>query len=160
MLTPSNRPIAVQFASMNRIRSHFMRATVFLFALFAPVVVFAHPGGVDANGGHSDRKTGIYHYHRGTNALVQSPSVQTNPALSVIPLQSESAAPVSSSGDIQEKRIEMEAGAAEYQEKPDASSSVSALSNVPWWAYLVVIGCGYGLLELASYYYQKQRGRR
>lgn len=24
----------------------------------------AHPGGLDANGGHYDRKTGEYHYHR------------------------------------------------------------------------------------------------
>ncbi len=150
---------------MNRIRRPFMRTTVFLFAFFATLVVFAHPGGVDANGGHIDRKTGVYHYHRGTNAPtgnapVQTPSVQTNPALSVTPLQSESAAAVSSSGDVEEKRIEMEAGAAEFQEQPDANRPVSALSNVPWWAYLLVIGCGYGVWELASYYYQKKRGRR
>lgn len=24
----------------------------------------AHPGGLDANGGHYNRKTGEYHYHR------------------------------------------------------------------------------------------------
>ena len=26
--------------------------------------VGAHPGGLDANGGHYNRKTGEYHYHR------------------------------------------------------------------------------------------------
>lgn len=29
-----------------------------------PVVLFAHPGGVDDAGGHVNRKTGIYHFHR------------------------------------------------------------------------------------------------
>ena len=29
------------------------------------VVVFAHPGRTDSNGGHYDRSTGEYHYHHG-----------------------------------------------------------------------------------------------
>ena len=28
------------------------------------VEVHAHPGGLDANGGHTNRKTGEYHYHQ------------------------------------------------------------------------------------------------
>ena len=31
-------------------------------ALILPLA--AHPGGLDANGGHNDRKNGGYHYHR------------------------------------------------------------------------------------------------
>ena len=29
-----------------------------------PSLVFSHGGGLDANGGHWDRKAGTYHYHR------------------------------------------------------------------------------------------------
>lgn len=29
--------------------------------------VFAHPGSLDSNGGHWDRKSGTYHFHKGTN---------------------------------------------------------------------------------------------
>lgn len=40
-----------------------------VFSLIFVVVSFlaasdAHPGGLDANGGHYNRKTGEYHYHR------------------------------------------------------------------------------------------------
>ena len=29
---------------------------------------WAHGGGLDQNGGHFDRKTGLYHFHRGPSA--------------------------------------------------------------------------------------------
>ena len=32
-------------------------------------MAFAHPGKLDANGGHYDKETGEYHYHKGPNAL-------------------------------------------------------------------------------------------
>ena len=40
-----------------------------LFSLILAVISLtsfseAHPGGLDANGGHYNRKTGEYHYHR------------------------------------------------------------------------------------------------
>ena len=31
----------------------------------ATVALFGHGGGLDANGGHNDRKAGNYHFHRG-----------------------------------------------------------------------------------------------
>lgn len=34
-----------------------------LFFLFCPGYIYAHPGGLDRNGGHHDSKTGGYHYH-------------------------------------------------------------------------------------------------
>lgn len=37
--------------------------SVLLITLIIPV--FAHPGSLDANGGHYDRSTGEYHYHHG-----------------------------------------------------------------------------------------------
>lgn len=40
---------------------------VLLLLVFASVAL-GHPGGLDANGGHTNRKTGEYHYHRGPNA--------------------------------------------------------------------------------------------
>ena len=33
-----------------------------------PGVSFAHSGGLDSKGGHYNRKTGEYHYHRGGGA--------------------------------------------------------------------------------------------
>ncbi len=40
--------------------------SVLLITLIIPV--FAHPGSLDANGGHYDRSTGEYHYHHGYSA--------------------------------------------------------------------------------------------
>jgi len=71
-----------------------MKPALFLLALFAALAASAHPGGLDAKGGHTDHKTGIYHYHRGTKA----PSgITTN------------ASPV----DVETNQIEMESGAVE-----------------------------------------------
>lgn len=39
--------------------------SLFLLLLAVPLVVFAHSGGTDANGGHYDSSTGEYHYHHG-----------------------------------------------------------------------------------------------
>lgn len=35
------------------------------FVLAAAAAVIAHPGGLDSQGGHYDRRTGLYHLHRG-----------------------------------------------------------------------------------------------
>lgn len=37
--------------------------SIMLLSLIVPV--FAHPGSLDANGGHYNKKTGEYHYHHG-----------------------------------------------------------------------------------------------
>lgn len=39
-----------------------------LAALLTPTLAAAHGGGLDANGCHTDRKTGIYHCHRAGSA--------------------------------------------------------------------------------------------
>lgn len=36
-----------------------------LIVYFVPAVTFGHSGRTDANGGHTNRKTGEYHYHNG-----------------------------------------------------------------------------------------------
>ncbi|QEO24847.1 excalibur calcium-binding domain-containing protein [Xanthomonas translucens pv. undulosa] len=36
-----------------------------LITLLAPTLAFAHPGGLNAEGCHNNRKTGEYHCHRG-----------------------------------------------------------------------------------------------
>ena len=47
----------------------------FIFALAVVLIISlaaissAHPGKLDANGGHYDKETGEYHYHKGPNAL-------------------------------------------------------------------------------------------
>ena len=46
-----------------------------IFSLYAVLIgvflssgtAFAHSGGLDSKGGHYNRKTGEYHYHRGVN---------------------------------------------------------------------------------------------
>ena len=40
----------------------------FVLCLCLSVIVFAHPGGTDSTGGHTDRSTGEYHYHHGYSA--------------------------------------------------------------------------------------------
>ena len=49
---------------------------VLLVLVFASMSC-AHPGRLDANGGHVDKNTGEYHYHRGPNAL-QSLEIRRN----------------------------------------------------------------------------------
>ncbi len=49
---------------------------VLLVLVFASMSC-AHPGKLDANGGHVDKATGEYHYHRGPNAL-QSLEIRRN----------------------------------------------------------------------------------
>lgn len=41
---------------------------VFVLCLLLSVVVSAHPGGTDSQGGHIDHSTGKYHYHHGYSA--------------------------------------------------------------------------------------------
>lgn len=53
----------------------FSLALVLILALVS--VSFAHPGKLDSNGGHIDKETGEYHYHKGPNAL-QSLEVRRN----------------------------------------------------------------------------------
>lgn len=38
---------------------------VLAFCLSLSFVVYAHPGGTDSNGGHTNHSTGEYHYHHG-----------------------------------------------------------------------------------------------
>ena len=42
-----------------------MKVFSLIFAVISLITFSdANPGGLDANGGHYDRKTGEYHYHR------------------------------------------------------------------------------------------------
>lgn len=55
------------------------RSYILLFTLFLlfTVSAFAHPGSLDENGGHYNRKTGEYHYHSGENTQY-NPSNSSN----------------------------------------------------------------------------------
>ena len=50
-----------------------MRKSIFIIALILVLAMSltasAHPGKLDKNGGHIDKETGEYHYHKGPNAL-------------------------------------------------------------------------------------------
>ena len=50
---------------------NFKRVLIFslVIALALGAAALAHPGKLDANGGHVDKETGEYHYHKGPNAL-------------------------------------------------------------------------------------------
>ncbi len=56
-----------------------MRCPRPLLFLTLVVPVVAHPGGLDANGGHHDRKNGGYHYHR-TPPAKSAPAPAAAPA--------------------------------------------------------------------------------
>ncbi|MFN3714186.1 MAG: YHYH domain-containing protein [Alcanivoracaceae bacterium] len=44
--------------------SRYLTMRIAILLLFFPLLSFAHPGGVDSHGGHTDRRTGEYHCHR------------------------------------------------------------------------------------------------
>lgn len=46
-------------------KSYICIALILLILCIVTVLVFAHGGRTDANGGHYDRSTGEYHYHHG-----------------------------------------------------------------------------------------------
>lgn len=132
-----------------------MRPTVILFLLFTVSGAVAHPGGLDANGGHTDRANGIYHYHRKTNAQPGTVS-----GSQTVPLQDQSTNPVSLSSDIETNLVETETGSTELPTIDAEARLVSIPRRLPWWVYLVGLGCGYGVWEIFSYYYQKKKGTR
>ena len=49
-----------------KINSRVLAVLLLISVLFAYDLGYAHPGRTDANGGHTDRKTGKYHYHGGS----------------------------------------------------------------------------------------------
>ena len=49
--------------------------TICIIILLIPLAVMAHPGSLDSNGGHHDRKTGEYHYHSGIHKYGTASSV-------------------------------------------------------------------------------------
>ena len=51
--------------------------TICITILLIPLTVMAHPGSLDSNGGHHDRKTGEYHYHSGIHKYGTSLSSTT-----------------------------------------------------------------------------------
>ncbi|MBQ7560002.1 MAG: thermonuclease family protein [Synergistaceae bacterium] len=59
------------------LKRKFIFALAFVLTLVLASMSFAHPGKLDANGGHVDKETGEYHYHKGPNAL-QSLEIRRN----------------------------------------------------------------------------------
>lgn len=142
-----------------------MKTTVVLVSLFVSVGAIAHPGGLDPNGGHIDRKTGVYHYHRGTNAPSSNApgaalSPQLAPAPPVAAPQNQAATPVASNSHGATKRIGAETKATEARKQEAQEPSASVLKHLPWWVYLVGLGCGYVIWELASCYQQNKNKKK
>lgn len=50
--------------------------SLILIFLLLPAISFSHPGGLDSNGGHTDKKTGVYHLHK-TKTSSLAPQVRT-----------------------------------------------------------------------------------
>lgn len=44
---------------------------ILLLLVLSSVCVMAHPGALDANGGHYNRKTGEYHYHKKVTTAIE-----------------------------------------------------------------------------------------
>ena len=125
------------------------RALIYLSALLGAFGAIAHPGGLDANGGHTDRATGIYHYHRGPNAPDGS-SLLTAP----------SAAPIASNRNLQVTPAETATNTVAASEVGLTPEITSMFNDLPWWVYLVGLGSGYLVWEIAFHYYQKRKGSR
>jgi hypothetical protein len=119
----------------------FMKSSFFLFWLFAALGALAHPGGLDANGGHTDRKTGVYHYHRGTNTLTGTNEITTPPGVD----------------DPEVGHPGMETNTVAAPTVDGGGWPASGWAHLPWWVYLVGLGCGYLLWEIASYFWQKRK---
>lgn len=60
-------------------------ALTFLALVTASLVAFAHGGGLDSKGGHYNRKTGEYHYHRQPAQAAAPPARATGEVLSLTP---------------------------------------------------------------------------
>ena len=45
-----------------------VQITALLSVLLTPVLALSHPGGLNAEGCHNNRKTGEYHCHRGSGS--------------------------------------------------------------------------------------------
>lgn len=62
----------------------WMLALMVAIALSSATVSFAHPGRTDANGGHTDRSTGKYHYHNsGTTTTKTATPKPTKPPVTL-----------------------------------------------------------------------------
>lgn len=62
---------------MNRLSNAARRLLAALLAGATLLPLLAHGGGLDANGGHWDRKAGTYHFHQ---APAPAPTATTTPA--------------------------------------------------------------------------------
>lgn len=141
-----------------------MKHVIFLFCILAAIQVVAHPGGLDANGGHTDRQTGLYHYHRGTNSLsagtsVESRSLQVTTTVVATPMKNQSPATGSTNESGEPKPVESELDTAKSHESHPKAWSVSELAKLPWWVYLIGLGCGYVIWEVSCYYCQKKKSK-
>ncbi len=58
-----------------------------LLALFLPLLIFAHSGRTDANGGHINRKTGEYHYHNKKSQSPEKAKIDTPPVNETVSAQ-------------------------------------------------------------------------
>jgi hypothetical protein len=121
--------------------------TLLLCFLFAALGAMGHPGGLDANGGHTDSKTGIYHYHQGTNAPAGKLSVPVQPTN-----------PVASNSDTVLRLVDVASGAAGSDARKARVGSESVLKPFPWWAYLAAFGSGLLVWRIAVRYYPKRKG--
>ncbi len=62
-------------------------ALVVILLIVFPLLVLAHSGRTDSNGGHYNRKTGEYHYHNGGPAYNSSSSSNSSQPADVVSIQ-------------------------------------------------------------------------
>lgn len=60
---------------------------VLILAFLSISIIFAHGGGLDANGGHWDKKAGTYHYHRQVSPPTPTTTPTPVPAPTPTPLE-------------------------------------------------------------------------
>ncbi len=64
--------------------SNILKLTIFLLLLFIiPSTAYPHPGRTDAQGGHTNKKTGEYHYHSNPKSKYTSKSLHAQQTTTV-----------------------------------------------------------------------------
>lgn len=61
-------------------KSSLILCLLITFILFLSGNSYAHPGKTDANGGHYNRETGVYHYHTHTPSPAKAPKASSSKA--------------------------------------------------------------------------------
>jgi hypothetical protein len=111
-----------------------------------PVLSLAHPGRTDANGGHTDSKTGTYHTHGGSSSTSSGKSFQDTPSGSAVPRPNPA------------QTIPITPAAPTPKQKPQVAKTSPSISENHWQVLLnkkcfngrLEVVCGAGRIDIMT----------